>query len=125
MSIANSIDLYFFKFRFRNRSFVFFRTAPHVHSIRPYFWKQIAVFFFDITGGVHARLKEFRYLESFLSDDEREKLAELRGLLRSKFEFDAHYTLQYALRIWLYLHVPTSLLLLAFVIVHVFSVLYY
>ena len=44
---------------------------------------------------------------------------------RTKLEIDAHYTLQRALRWWLWLHVPASLVLLVFVAVHLFTVLYY
>ena len=84
-----------------------------------------AVFFFDITGGVHSRLKEFRYLDRFLAEGERQSLSALAELLRAKLEMDAHYTLQYALRVWLYAHVPTALLLLSFVVIFVVSVLMY
>lgn len=95
-------------------------VAPELVAPR---WRPL--FFFDITGGVHARLKEFRYLESFLSEEERERLETLGGLLKAKLEMDAHFTLQHALRVWLYLHVPTSVLLLVFVVIHVLSVLNY
>ena len=84
-----------------------------------------AVFFFDITGGIHSRLKEFRYLESFLSEEEREKLETLGELLKAKVEMDAHFTLQHVLRVWLYLHVPTAVLLVVFVAIHILSVLKY
>jgi cytochrome b subunit of formate dehydrogenase len=38
---------------------------------------------------------------------------------------DAHYTLQKALRWWLYLHVPASLMLVLLVGLHVYAVIYY
>ena len=38
---------------------------------------------------------------------------------------DAHYTLQQALRLWLWLHLPPAMLLVALVVVHVFTVTYY
>ncbi len=57
--------------------------------------------------------------------DEWKKLNELEQLYRTKLEIDAHYTLQQTLRWWLYFHVPTSLLLLACVLVHIFVVWYY
>ena len=83
------------------------------------------IFFLDPTGGIASRLKPFRYLEGRLPGTEREKLEELERLYRAKLEIDAHYTLQQALRGWLFFHAPTSLLLLALVAVHVFTVLYY
>lgn len=83
------------------------------------------VYFTDITGGIRTRLTEVDYLRRFLPADEKEKLTELEKLFRAKLEMDAHYTLQRALRLWLYLHVPTSLVLLGLVVLHVWTVLYY
>lgn len=83
------------------------------------------IYLLDITGGIKAWLKEFQYLESFLDDEERARLEELERIYRTKLEIDAHYTLQQVLRGWLWLHVPTSLLLLAFLAVHVTVVLLY
>lgn len=83
------------------------------------------IYYFDITGGSRTRMKEFDYLQDFLIGAERSKLAELENLYKSKLEIDAHYTLQRALRGWLYLHAPPSLLLFALVVVHLLSVLYY
>jgi hypothetical protein len=84
-----------------------------------------AIYYLDITGGIHSRLKEFHHLRRFLHAGDREKLAELEQLFRTKLEIDAHYTLQRALRAWLYLHVPVSLVLGALVVLHVFQVTYY
>lgn len=84
-----------------------------------------ALYFLDITGGVQARLREFNHLERFLPPDEREQLGELERLLRTKLELDAHYTLQLPLRWWLYLHLPASLLLSVFVILHLVAVFLY
>ncbi len=70
-------------------------------------------------------LREFDFLSARLTGDERQRLEELRRLFQAKSEMDAHYTLQRALRLWLYLHVPPTLALLALVGVHVFTVLYY
>ncbi|MFQ5524780.1 MAG: hypothetical protein ACE5GX_00830 [Thermoanaerobaculia bacterium] len=83
------------------------------------------VYFFDITGGIRERLRSVRYLREKLPEEEAEKLDELEELYRAKFEIDAHYTLQQALRAWLWLHVPTSLLLLVFLGLHLWGVLRY
>ncbi len=79
----------------------------------------------DITGGIQERLREFAYLEGVLSPDERERFTQLRDLYRSKLEIDAHYTLQKPLRAWLVTHLPVSLLLLALLLIHIFTVVYY
>ncbi len=83
------------------------------------------VYFTDVTGGIRSRLAEVEYLRRFLPAEEKEKLAELERLFRAKLEMDAHYTLQQALRLWLYLHVPASIVLLGLVVLHVWTVLYY
>lgn len=83
------------------------------------------IYYLDITGGIQARVKKFDYLRRFLPAAEKEKLNTLESYYKTKLEIDAHYTLQRALRWWLYLHVPASLVLLALVALHVFAVWYY
>ena len=83
------------------------------------------VYFFDITGGIQAHMRRFDRMQRLLEGDDRQRLEALRTLVRTKLEMDAHYTLQRALRWWLYLHVPPVFLLLALVGAHVFAVLYY
>jgi hypothetical protein len=90
-------------------------AAPHVRLI----------YYFDITGGIQTRMRNFDYLRKLLPPAERERFAELEGLYRTKLEIDAHYTLQRALRWWLVGHVPVSVLLALLVIVHLVAVLYY
>ncbi len=82
-------------------------------------------YFIDPTGSIHARLRAFEYLRGLLGGDDRDGVTELEALLRAKLEMDAHYTLQWALRSWLYLHVPTSLVLVVLVVVHVGTIVYY
>jgi hypothetical protein len=96
------------------------KVAPELHGpVRRW------IYFVDITGRIQSRLGEFEYLRQRLPAEERGRVAELEGLFRTKLEMDAHYTLQRALRAWLLLHVPTSLVLVALVAAHVFTVLYY
>ena len=83
------------------------------------------VYFFDVTGGVQSRLRRFDHLRRLLDEDDARRLDDLRVLVRTKFEMDAHYTLQKALRWWLCLHVPPAVLLAVLVVFHVFAVLYY
>ena len=80
------------------------------------------LFFVDITAGRERRGREFRHLRRLLEGDDREQLDRLEELYRTKLEIDAHYTLQQTLRLWLYLHVPGALLLVALLIAHLYSV---
>ena len=80
------------------------------------------LFFVDITAGRERRGREFRHLRRLLVDGDRQQLDRLEDLYRTKLEVDAHYTLQQVLRLWLYLHVPGSLLLVALLAAHLYSV---
>ena len=83
------------------------------------------IYYLDITGGVQSHVKQFEYLSKLLPTEEKERLTQLQTYYKTKLELDAHYTLQKALRWWLYLHVPTSLVLILLVGLHVYAVWYY
>ena len=83
------------------------------------------IYFVDITGGIHTRLRHLDHLQQFLGDADRRTVDELRVLMRTKLEIDAQYTLQRALRWWLYGHVPVAVGLIVLVLFHVFAVWYY
>ena len=87
--------------------------------------RQRLIYFLDVTGGVQAQTKQFDYLRKFLSTPEKDKLGRLQALYKTKLEIDAHYTLQKALRWWLYIHVPPSLMLIILLGMHLYAVLYY
>lgn len=103
--------------------------------LRDFYTKQLAVafsapqrrwiYYLDITGGAHQRLKQLDYLRNVLSLDDRDKLGKLESLFKAKLELDAHFTLQKMLRWWLYLHVPASIILLILVGFHIFTILYF
>ena len=82
-------------------------------------------YYINITGGIQRQMKQFAYLKSILSEEERAKLDRLEMMFKSKLELDAHYTIQKMLRWWLYLHLPVSLLLMLLVCIHLFAVFYY
>ncbi len=82
-------------------------------------------YFLDAGAGIRRTLREFDFLAERLSADERKRLEALRLLMISKSEIDAHHTLQGALRLWLYLHVPATAALLALLAIHLFMVLAY
>jgi len=83
------------------------------------------IYFVDITGGIQGRLRELAFLRKLLTPEERPSLDELTALYRVKLEMDAQFTLQKALRGWLYGHVPASFVLLFLVALHIFAVLVY
>ncbi len=82
-------------------------------------------FFADLSGGTRAVKRELKHLERQLSSEQSEIVAELREIYQTKVELDAHWTLQFALRLWLITHLPPSIVLFALVIVHLFVVYYY
>ncbi len=83
------------------------------------------IYYFDVTGGIQARIKQFEFLRRVLSVEEKEMLDGLQDMYRTKLELDAHYSLQTALRWWLFTHVPFSLVLLLMIGLHVWAVWYY
>ena len=83
------------------------------------------IYYLDVTGGIQARTEQFDYLRALLPADEQQKLDDLQAMYKTKLEIDAHYTLQKALRWWLYLHVPVSLVLIVLLALHIFAVVYY
>jgi hypothetical protein len=83
------------------------------------------IYFLDITGGIQSSLKQFEYLRRFLNPEEKEKLNHLQAYYKAKLEMDAHYTLQKALRVWLYFHLPVSLILILLLGMHLYTVFYY
>ena len=81
-------------------------------------------YLFDIGGSRERRLGPLRHLGQFLGDDERSRLDDLQAIFGEKTELDAHLSLQRALRWWLVLHVPPSMLLIGLMTVHIVAVLY-
>jgi hypothetical protein len=83
------------------------------------------IYYLDITGGIQSRTRQFEYLRRVLAADEQAKLDRIESMFKTKLELDAHYTLQKALRWWLYTHVPLSIVLLLLVGLHLYAVWYY
>jgi len=104
-------------------------------TIRDFYQKNLAlsligpeprlIYYIDITGGIQSQIKQFHYLRKFLPAEEKEKLDQLELIYKTKLEIDAHFTLQKALRWWLYLHLPVSIVLIVLVALHLYTVLYY
>jgi len=83
-------------------------------------------FLLDATGGGRiGQMAVFTHVASRLPAPEKEKLTDLRQILLEKNNLDAQLSLQRVLRLWLYLHVPASALLLALVLAHIGAWIYY
>jgi hypothetical protein len=83
------------------------------------------IYFFDITGGLSSMTRECDYLSRFLPPDQKQQLNDLLNLYKTKLAMDAHYTLQRPLRLWLYAHLPVSMVLAVLVVIHIVSVFYF
>ena len=60
----------------------------------------------------------------FLSTEDRARANDLRAIVEDKLDLDAHVSLQRALRLWLFTHIPAAMLLLGVLTVHLIAVLY-
>jgi hypothetical protein len=79
----------------------------------------------DAHRGRDQRLAPFEHLRSFVGDEDRQRLADLRAIVSEKLELEAHYSLQRALRLWPLLHVPPAVVLLAAIVAHLAAVWYF
>ncbi len=105
------------------------------YPIRTFYRKHLApalagpktrlIYYLDVTGGIRARTESFGYLRGLLPAEEKQKLDALQAMYKTKLEIDAHYTLQKALRWWLYLHAPVSVALVVLLGLHLYAVLFY
>jgi hypothetical protein len=76
--------------------------------------------------GARARLLEpLTRIETFVEEQDRDRLRDLMAVVNDKLDLDVHMSLQRALRIWLYIHVPPAIVLLGLLAVHVFAVVYF
>jgi hypothetical protein len=80
---------------------------------------------FDLRAGRARALEPFRRLSGYVGDDEKDKVQELTSLYTEKLELDAQRSVQRVLRTWLWLHVPPAGLLMALLVVHVLTWLWY
>ena len=83
------------------------------------------IYYLDAASSIHKDTQKFDHVRPFLSEEERLRFDELKMIYKTKLEMDAHFTLQRALRWWIYAHAPLSLLLIVLLIVHILSFVYY
>lgn len=79
----------------------------------------------SLTGFVRDRNQRFGYMRSVVAPERQDNLEELRRLVRARAEMDVHFALQSVLRRWLWLHVPTAVMLAAVLALHIGVTLYY
>jgi hypothetical protein len=65
---------------------------------------------------------EFDEVQRYVKKGEREMLDKLRELVARKHLLDYQYSLQSALRLWLFAHIPLSYSLLIFSVLHIILV---
>ncbi len=75
----------------------------------------------DVRADRDRALDPFVRMARFVDPAEQGKVTELMSLFTEKMELDAHFTVQGALRRWPLLHVPPAGLMMALVVVHVFT----
>lgn len=97
----------------------FYQSSGHKIFARPSF--QIEKLY-----GAHSAMSRVeRELDSaklFMTEDEREIADQLASLIRQKDGLDTHYTLQGALKHWLFVHFAFSLSMLPLIGLHIFLV---
>jgi hypothetical protein len=69
-----------------------------------------------------AHTSQLDELERYSKKSEREMLDKLRDLVGQKHKLDYQYSLQLALRLWLFVHIPLSYSLLIFSVLHIILV---
>jgi hypothetical protein len=69
-----------------------------------------------------AHTSQLDEMERYIAKGELNMLAELRDLIAQKHMLDYQYSLQLALRLWLFVHIPLSYALLIFSVVHIILV---
>jgi hypothetical protein len=79
----------------------------------------------DVRRGRERAVEPFRSLTRFVDPSDKETVEDLMAIYIEKLELDAHWTLQGLLRRWTLVHVPPAALLLAFILIHLFSWVWY
>ncbi len=79
----------------------------------------------SFAGFVDDQAARFEYVRAMVPPERHESLEALRRLVRAKAEMDVHFALQTMLRKWLWVHVPTAVVLAAVLGLHIFVTLYY
>ncbi len=74
---------------------------------------------FEVTSPLNELQHRINEMNRFLNAKERVLMDRVAELVRQKDGLDYHYSLQLALRLWLFVHIPLTYSLLIFSVVHV------
>ena len=91
-------------------------VRPALSGLRPS-W----AYLLDVRADRERALAPFERMARFVDVAEQAKVSDLASIYTEKIELDAHYTVQGALRRWPLVHVPPAGLLMALLLVHVFT----
>jgi hypothetical protein len=84
-----------------------------------------AAHLFGSTHALNSMLAEIGEVKKYLSNTEKSTAVELAALVREKDAIDLHRSMQLVLKGWLFVHIPLTYGMLAFVFVHVMLVYSY
>jgi hypothetical protein len=80
--------------------------------------KNLLSHLFEIRGPFNDLLKKIEDLNRFLNERERNVMRQIADLARQKDGLDYHHSLQLALKLWLFVHIPLTYSLLIFSFLH-------
>lgn len=81
--------------------------------------RNLALHFFEVRSPLQQLLNKISDLNRYLSPIERVTLGEIAELVRQKDGLDYHYSLQRALKVWLFGHIPLTYALLLWTLAHI------
>jgi len=107
------------------------KSIPEVKSstIADFYLRELKTFFDDrrnaglhlleVRSPLNRLLNKINDLNRYLNEAERKALGELASLIRQKDGLDYHYSLQFMLRLWLFVHIPLTYSLILFSFTHI------
>lgn len=95
---------------YRDRLNVFFSTNP--------VWAHVI----QSKRGLHSLVEDLKAINRYLDSREKEIGGELVELVETKDSLDYHYAMQGLLKIWLFVHIPATYVMLLMVALHVWLV---
>ncbi len=81
-------------------------------------------YLFDTRESRVRLLEPLTRIETFIEDQDRDRHRDLAAIVGEKLDLDVHLSLQRAMRVWLYTHVPAAMALLGLLAVHILAVVY-
>jgi hypothetical protein len=97
---------------------LYVRQLSAFFSRPQYFWPHLV----DSRAPLNAIVREIDEVRPFVTEQERPSLEKLADLVRRKDGLDYHYSLQLALKVWLFVHLPFTYALMIFSITHLIVV---